>query len=200
MAKTVKAANLSDIRKAPAKTPVIGVFATSDPRIDDASRKRCQNIARMAADTTGGQVVMPAGSDGMDNHSQTKRQLKVLYKKIDALLQQISGCRFSGKANIALRKVISRYARELLAESVAISYYRQEDGVSARDVMEASARLEKGPTRGIIKHLGMIGGILCGASIPTFLPLVSGEQYPAATIFLGFMGTFLVALHITRAS
>jgi L-fucose isomerase len=35
------------------------VFATSDPRIDEDSRKRCQNIARLAADTISGAVVLP---------------------------------------------------------------------------------------------------------------------------------------------
>ncbi|MHC4742105.1 MAG: hypothetical protein ACYS8Z_09350 [Planctomycetota bacterium] len=62
MARTAKAAHLPDIRKASAKVPVIGVFATSDPRIDDASRKRCRNIAKMAADTISGEVVMPDGA------------------------------------------------------------------------------------------------------------------------------------------
>jgi len=50
---------LPNIRKATPKVPVIGVFATSDPRIDKASRTRCQNIARMAADRISGSVVMP---------------------------------------------------------------------------------------------------------------------------------------------
>ncbi len=35
------------------------MFATSDPRIDEDSRKRCQNIARLAADTISGAVVLP---------------------------------------------------------------------------------------------------------------------------------------------
>src|SRR3990172_756129 len=59
MARNVQAAHLADIKKASAKVPVIGVFATSDPRIDDGSRRRCQNIAEMAANTISGAVVMP---------------------------------------------------------------------------------------------------------------------------------------------
>jgi L-fucose isomerase len=59
MARNVQATHLADIKKASAKTPVIGVFATSDPRIDEASRRRCQNIAEMAANTISGVVVMP---------------------------------------------------------------------------------------------------------------------------------------------
>ena len=59
MAKKVIASRLPVIRKATPKVPVIGVFATSDPRIDEASRTRCQNIAKMAADCISGSVVMP---------------------------------------------------------------------------------------------------------------------------------------------
>jgi len=59
MAKKVEAVRLPNIRKAMPKVPVIGVFATSDPRIDRASRIRCQNIAKMAADVISGSVVLP---------------------------------------------------------------------------------------------------------------------------------------------
>ncbi len=59
MATKVEATHLPNISKATPKVPVIGVFATSDPRIDKASRTRCQNIAKMAADTISGAVVLP---------------------------------------------------------------------------------------------------------------------------------------------
>jgi len=59
MAKRAEATQLPIIRKATPRVPVIGVFATSDPRIDEDSRTRCQNIAKMAADTISGSVVMP---------------------------------------------------------------------------------------------------------------------------------------------
>lgn len=59
MAKKIEAKHLPNIRKATPKVPVIGVFATSDPRVDKASRTRCQNIAKMAADTISGSVVLP---------------------------------------------------------------------------------------------------------------------------------------------
>ncbi len=44
-------------------TPVIGVFAAGDPRIDADSRKRCQNIVKMAADILADRVKLPDGSD-----------------------------------------------------------------------------------------------------------------------------------------
>ncbi|MGB2863899.1 MAG: hypothetical protein WBC05_11285 [Sedimentisphaerales bacterium] len=59
MAQRVEAKHLPNIGKATPKVPVIGVFATSDPRIDQASRTRCQNIAKMTADTISGSVVLP---------------------------------------------------------------------------------------------------------------------------------------------
>jgi len=59
MAKRIESIRLPVIRKATPKVPVIGVFATSDPRIDKASRTRCQNIAKMAADCISGSVVLP---------------------------------------------------------------------------------------------------------------------------------------------
>jgi len=59
MARAVQARPLANIRKGTPKVPVIGVFATSDPRIDEESRVRCRNIARMAADRISGNVVLP---------------------------------------------------------------------------------------------------------------------------------------------
>ncbi|MBM4025596.1 MAG: hypothetical protein FJ280_09345 [Planctomycetes bacterium] len=59
MARRGEATRLPAIRKATPKVPVIGVFATSDPRIDEESRTRCRNIAQMAAETISGAVVLP---------------------------------------------------------------------------------------------------------------------------------------------
>ncbi len=59
MAMNVKAMCLPEIKKATPKTPVIGVFAPGDPRIDEASRKRSQNIIAMVANTISGKVVLP---------------------------------------------------------------------------------------------------------------------------------------------
>ena len=43
-------------------TPVIGVFAAGDPRIDKPSRRRCQNIVKMAAEILADRVKLPDGS------------------------------------------------------------------------------------------------------------------------------------------
>ena len=59
MTSSKQAVCLPAIEKATPKVPVIGVFATSDPRIDAESRTRCQNIARLVAERLAGAVVMP---------------------------------------------------------------------------------------------------------------------------------------------
>ena len=56
---TMKADCLAKISKATPRMPIIGVFAPCDPRIDQASRTRAQNIIAMVADTISGQVVLP---------------------------------------------------------------------------------------------------------------------------------------------
>ncbi len=58
MAKKTGAMKLAGA-KGQTRVPVIGVFATSDPRIDQDSRRRCQNIVKMTADTISGKVVLP---------------------------------------------------------------------------------------------------------------------------------------------
>ena len=42
--------------------PAIGVFVAGDPRIDAASRQRCQNICQMVADVPAARVKLPDGS------------------------------------------------------------------------------------------------------------------------------------------
>ncbi|MBN2512159.1 MAG: hypothetical protein JXB18_04410 [Sedimentisphaerales bacterium] len=56
---TLKAQCLDSIKKATPRIPVIGVFAPCDPRIDQDSRTRAQNIIGMVANAISGQVVLP---------------------------------------------------------------------------------------------------------------------------------------------
>ena len=52
---------LPAVDKAAPKVPTIGVFATSDPRVDDASRERCVNIVEHVAKTLAAKVKAPSG-------------------------------------------------------------------------------------------------------------------------------------------
>jgi len=58
----MSAKRLPDNQPAVPRKPVIGVFATCDPRIDEASRQRCVNIVAMAADILAERVKLPDGS------------------------------------------------------------------------------------------------------------------------------------------
>ncbi|MHC4130698.1 MAG: hypothetical protein ACYSSP_07415 [Planctomycetota bacterium] len=59
MAKKVKAIRLPNTKKSKPKAPVIGVFAACDPRIDETSRIRSQNIIEMVANEISGAVLLP---------------------------------------------------------------------------------------------------------------------------------------------
>lgn len=63
MAAKTRATCLPGIRKATPKVPVIGVFSPCDPRVDQDSRTRAQNIIEMTANTISGQVKLPDGTD-----------------------------------------------------------------------------------------------------------------------------------------
>ncbi|MFH1074088.1 MAG: hypothetical protein V1752_03270, partial [Candidatus Firestonebacteria bacterium] len=53
------------------KNPVIGVFATSDPRIDFASRERCKNIIGMVAEKIAANVKLASGEEADVIYSET---------------------------------------------------------------------------------------------------------------------------------
>lgn len=59
MRKALHAKCLPQMKKANPKVPVIGVFSPCDPRIDKDSRRRAQNIIKMAANTISGEVMLP---------------------------------------------------------------------------------------------------------------------------------------------
>lgn len=58
----MSAKRLADSQPARPHVPTIGVFATSDPRIDEQSRQRCVNIVEMAANILAERVKLPDGS------------------------------------------------------------------------------------------------------------------------------------------
>ena len=56
-----EAQKLPLVNNVPARVPVIGVFATCDPRVDKPSRRRATNIVKMTADILADRVTMPDG-------------------------------------------------------------------------------------------------------------------------------------------
>ena len=55
----MKATKLTNREIDMTELPVIGIFATCDPRIDKDSRARSKNIVKMAANQIAGHVVSP---------------------------------------------------------------------------------------------------------------------------------------------
>ena len=58
----MKAIKLPRTAKNQSLKPVIGVFATCDPRIDEESRTRAANIIQMAAEVVANNVCLPDGT------------------------------------------------------------------------------------------------------------------------------------------
>ncbi len=82
-----KAKRLSESTETTRETVTFGVFATSDPRLDEDSRKRCASIVEMVADVVAKGVTMPDGKpvdvvwtpilvDGEKQADQVARQFK----------------------------------------------------------------------------------------------------------------------------
>ena len=67
----MKATKLTNGEINKTELPVIGIFATCDPRIDKDSRTRAKNIVKMAANQIAGQVVSP-----------NKKKIPVVYSEI----------------------------------------------------------------------------------------------------------------------
>ncbi|MBC7287804.1 MAG: hypothetical protein H5T86_07120, partial [Armatimonadetes bacterium] len=59
--RAMPAKRLSERAEARPRIPVIGVFATCDPRIDQQSRDRAVNIVEMAANILAERVRLPDG-------------------------------------------------------------------------------------------------------------------------------------------
>ena len=57
-----KAQRLAENPPAQPGVPTVGVFATCDPRLDEASRRRARNIVGMVADVIAGGAALPDGS------------------------------------------------------------------------------------------------------------------------------------------
>jgi L-fucose isomerase len=59
MARSIRLPETSALARAPM---TFGVFATGDPRVDEASRTRCRNIVGMVADAVASEAKMPSGA------------------------------------------------------------------------------------------------------------------------------------------
>jgi L-fucose isomerase len=83
----MKATKLNHTAKQSTMGPVVGVFATCDPRIDDESRRRSQNITQMVAEAVAAELHLTDGSavpvlfsdiliDGEQQADQVAQQFK----------------------------------------------------------------------------------------------------------------------------
>lgn len=109
---------------------------------------------------------------------------------------------FSPPAFAVLKGKISEYLRDLLAESIKVSKRHNADTVSAAHVERAAEYLVSSTSRRLFRHVGTVGGILFGAALSNLLAMTLAGQFTSSgtllSASLGFVGAFMVALHIAK--
>jgi formate-dependent nitrite reductase membrane component NrfD len=100
---------------------------------------------------------------------------------------------------------VEAYIDDLLAASEKLAKTEVADIVSAHHVNRAAQFLRAGRRLGALRHLGTVGGVLLGAAISNVLAIATATAAPTTTgviasISLGVVGAFLIALHIARDS
>jgi hypothetical protein len=109
---------------------------------------------------------------------------------------------FSPPAFETLKAKISEYLRDLLTESIKVSRRYNADTVSAAHVERAAEYLVSSMSRRLFRHVGTVGGILFGAALSNLLTMTLAGQFTSSgtllSAALGFVGAFMVALHIAK--
>ena len=89
-----------------------------------------------------------------------------------------------------------------LRDSIKLAKHQKADTVSAFHVEQASNNLIHVTREGFYRHLGMIGGVLLGASLSALLTMISTKQCSTTAVIistvLSIIGLFIVSLHIAK--
>jgi len=110
--------------------------------------------------------------------------------------------KFSRQATSSLKKKIKDYVSLLLSESIKVSKRQQADVVSSIHVNRANDYLVFNSKKRIFKHIGLLGGILIGASLSAFITVIVTDSLTILGMLLstslGIVGAFMFALSIVK--
>lgn len=138
----------------------------------------------------------------MNKKARSEKNPDDMSNLAEETLDDIDPTPFSPSAFDFLKKRILSFSSELIVESRRTSKRHKSDMVSVTHVEKASDYLVTSKSRRFARHLGTIGGILCGAAFSNFLAMALAETYATAGVLLsaGFavVGSFLVAFNIAR--
>jgi hypothetical protein len=137
-------------------------------------------------------------SDSTKARSAIDRTLQI----VDGELAGVDASPFSPPAFDTLKQKVADYIRALIDESAKIAKRHDAETISETYVEDANRVLVSASGRRWFRHLGTVGGILLGASLSNMLSMITTQKFSAApvlaTMSLGIIGAFMVALHIAK--
>jgi histone H3/H4 len=117
-------------------------------------------------------------------------------------LQNVANIPFSEQALKELEEQFSGYAVELINESVKKAKRHRAESVSSADVQQAGQYLVTSTSHRIYRHVGALGGLLCGAALSSIVSIITTNQYGlkgvVVTFVLTFVGSFFIAIHMAK--
>lgn len=118
-------------------------------------------------------------------------------------LASIDHAPFTHSAFRTLQDLIDEFIEDLVAEASRIAKRHGSEVISANYVTAAGTYLIASRSRRLFRHMGTMGGTLLGGSLSNILAMAqSGNTFPVigtlVSIGVGFIGAFLVAIHIAK--
>lgn len=124
--------------------------------------------------------------------------MKNILSSLDIKIKTIDLSKFSKNAETIFQKKIFIYKEELFTESIKDAKRFDSDGVSAANVKRASQIIKTSSNHN--SYLSMIGGILFGVSLSSFLAMQISNEFSTINVLisavLGIVGAFMIALQI----
>lgn len=109
---------------------------------------------------------------------------------------------FSPQAFQLLKQRISSYIRLLVLESYKNSRRHRVDTISSTHVEQANDYLVTNTASRGMRLFGIVGGILLGASVSSFLTMTTSNQYTTAGVLIStafaVLGVFGITYHMVK--
>lgn len=137
-----------------------------------------------------------------DNKNTNKDILLKIIQEVDKRLEKINHSPFSTEAFETLKEKVGQYITELVLESIKTSERYQSDTISKTYVERASLYLFSSKSRKLYKNLGMLGGIILGASVSNIFTMITSRNYSTLGVILAIVlvssAIFMITLGMVK--
>ncbi|MFQ5754248.1 MAG: hypothetical protein ACE5HI_19855 [bacterium] len=139
-----------------------------------------------------------------DSDPINRTDLLSIIESANKNLNSVEGSPFTPQGFATLKGRISEYIVNLINESLKISKRYKTDSISSSHVEKANEYLLTTTSKKIFRHLGTLGGLFSGAFLSNLLTMIMTNQITTSGVVLssvlGFLGAFMIALHIAKDS